>query len=200
MTLFVTCGLPGAGKSTRARELEAQHNAIRLTTDDWMRDLWDQEQRALIEQRMWETAQRLLSMGVDVIIDFGVWSRAERDVLREYARSVGARVELHYLEEPIDELERRVTARNREGITRTHLEEWAAIIEVPTAEELALFDAHAHSCGRDCEGHHSQGDRVGGQAGTMDPHRPRRARARPGTAVSPRHRTRQRLRDERGRR
>ncbi len=140
MTLFVTCGLPGAGKSTRARELEVQHNAIRFTTDDWMRDLWDQEQRALIEQRMWETAQRLLSLGVDVIIDFGVWSRAERDTLREYARSVGARVELHYLEEPIDELERRVVARNREGITRAHLEEWAAIIEVPSPAELALFD------------------------------------------------------------
>ena len=138
--LFVTCGLPGSGKTTLAKRLEAEHDAVLFSPDEWMTDLWDQELRALIERRMWETAQRILSLGVNVVIDFGSWARAERDVLREGARRLGAAVELHYLDVPLDELVRRVEARAREGITRAHLEEWQEAIEVPTAEELALFD------------------------------------------------------------
>lgn len=140
MTLFVLCGLPGSGKTTLARELEAQHDAVRFCPDEWMTDLWDQPQRVLLHEQMWPVAQRLLAAGVDVVIEFGSWSRAERDVLREGARALGVPVELHYLDVPIDELERRVVARNREGITRAQLEEWAGIIEVPTPDELALFD------------------------------------------------------------
>jgi predicted kinase len=34
--LFLMCGLPGAGKTTRAKELEKEHHAVRLTPDDWL--------------------------------------------------------------------------------------------------------------------------------------------------------------------
>jgi predicted kinase len=138
--LFVTCGLPGAGKTTLAKQLERDHDAIRFSPDEWMTDLWDQPTRALIERQMWRVAQRVLALGGNVVIDFGSWARAERDELREGARRLGVAVELHYLDVPIDELVRRVDARAREGITRAHLEEWQQLIEVPTPEELALFD------------------------------------------------------------
>ena len=35
-TLFLMVGLPGAGKTTRAKELAAAHRALRLTPDEWM--------------------------------------------------------------------------------------------------------------------------------------------------------------------
>jgi predicted kinase len=139
--LFVTCGLPGSGKTTLAKQLEAEHNAVRFSPDEWMTDLWDQELRALIEAQMWETAKRVFALGGNVVIDFGSWARAERDVLREGARRLGASVELRYLDVPLDELVRRVEVRAREGITRAHLEEWQDVIEVPTPEELMLFDS-----------------------------------------------------------
>jgi predicted kinase len=139
--LFVTCGLPGSGKTTLAKQLEAEHNAVRFSPDEWMTDLWDQDLRALIEAQMWETAQRILALGANVVIDFGSWAREERDVLREGARRLGASVELHYLDVPLDELVRRVEVRAREGITRAHLEEWRDVIEIPTEAELELFDA-----------------------------------------------------------
>ena len=37
-------GLPGSGKTTRARELAAAHHALRLTPDEWMIPLFGQEQ------------------------------------------------------------------------------------------------------------------------------------------------------------
>jgi predicted kinase len=34
--VFLVVGLPGSGKSTRARRLAIEHHALRLTPDDWM--------------------------------------------------------------------------------------------------------------------------------------------------------------------
>jgi predicted kinase len=144
--LFVLCGLPGSGKTTLAKQLEADHRAIRFCPDDWLTalglDVWDQALRFRLEAVHWELAQQLLARGVNVVIEFGSWARSERDELREGARRLGAAVELIYLDVPLDELVRRVEARAWEHppITRAHLEEWAQVIEVPTPEEFALFD------------------------------------------------------------
>ncbi len=117
---------------------------MRFCPDEWPADLWAEAERARLEAKQWELAQRLLALGVDVVIEFGSWSRSERDELRLGARELVCAVELRYLDVPLDELVRRVEARNDEPgettMTRAHLEEWAGIIEVPDAEELALFD------------------------------------------------------------
>ena len=34
--LILTCGLPGAGKTTLAKKLAADRCAVRLTDDDWL--------------------------------------------------------------------------------------------------------------------------------------------------------------------
>jgi predicted kinase len=62
------------------------------------------------------------------------------------ARDLGVGVELHFLEVPVDELWRRIDARNSKPpwdsapIRRAHLDEWAALFQAPDAAELALFD------------------------------------------------------------
>jgi predicted kinase len=40
-TLFVTIGLPGSGKTARAKELADEFAALRLTPDDWMIPLFN---------------------------------------------------------------------------------------------------------------------------------------------------------------
>jgi len=149
----VICGLPGAGKTTLARELEASLPAVRLGGDEWMTDLevdlFDQPFRDRLEARFRELAAVLLRLGVSVVLDFGVWSRAERDELLALARGLGVAVELRFVDAPIEELWRRVDARNRTDawparpITRAELEEWSALFEPPTADELARFDQPA---------------------------------------------------------
>jgi len=144
--LVVVCGLPGAGKTTHARRLCAEDNAVRFSPDEWLRklslDVWDEDRRTAVESLQWELAQQLLQEGMVVVVEWGTWGRAERDTLRTGARDAGARVELHYLKATPEVLYSRVSQRATEDppITRDQLIEWHALFQEPTDDELALFD------------------------------------------------------------
>jgi predicted kinase len=94
------------------------------------------------EALQWKFAQELLAHGLTVIIEWGTWGRGERDTLRLGARALGAAVELHYLSAPVDVLLGRIQRRGMENpaIERDQLLRWVEIFQVPTPEEIALFD------------------------------------------------------------
>ena len=144
--LIIVCGLPGSGKTTHAKLLEARLGAIRFSPDEWMDalslGLYDEGMRAKIEALQWKFAQELLAHGLTVVIEWGTWGRRERDTLRLGARALGAAVELHYLSAPVDVLFDRTQRRGMESpaIERDQLLRWAEIFQVPTPEEIALFD------------------------------------------------------------
>jgi predicted kinase len=149
--LLLTCGLPGTGKTALARQLAADRGAVRLTKDEWLWALgsspWDTLTQEKVEAELWRLAQDILRRGLSVVLDFGLWARIERDEMRSVARGLGVGVELHYLEAPVDELWRRIEARNSEPpwdshpIRRSDLEAWLRVFQAPGAAELALFDS-----------------------------------------------------------
>ena len=144
--LIILCGLPGSGKTTRAKELESKLNAVHFCPDHWMDDLaldlYDEASRARIEALQWKLSQQLLLLGLTVIIDWGTWGRSERDALRTGARALGAAVELHFLQAPADVLLKRLQSRGRENppITSEALLKWLELFQTPTPEEMGLFD------------------------------------------------------------
>jgi predicted kinase len=113
---------------TTARRLEHEHAALRLTLDEWLQELYPEHwQRAVhpqargdelehlrapLELVQWRTALRVLQLGCNVVLDWGLWGREERDRYRMQARAVSARVVLVLLDPPLEELWQRLSARN----------------------------------------------------------------------------------------
>jgi predicted kinase len=155
--LIIVCGLPGSGKTTLAKALEARLQAVRFSPDEWIDalslDLYDEERRAKIEALQWKLGQELLVLGLTVIIEWGTWGRSERDALRLGARAVGAAVELHSLDAPADVLLERTRRRGREDppISQDALSRWQAAFQAPTPEEMALFDEPLSPERKPCE-------------------------------------------------
>jgi predicted kinase len=104
--------------------------------------LWDSETRERIEKLQWKLAQDLLTLGHNVVIEWGTWARSERDALRTGARALGAAGELHCLDAPVEVLFARIRQRNMESppITVDDIMKWAGLFECPSSEEMALFD------------------------------------------------------------
>lgn len=145
-TLFLTVGLPCTGKTTAARRIEIEQDAIRLTKDEWVKALYGRENppsaQDVIEARLIQIGLRALELGNNVVIDFGLWSRDERSALRQAAADLGARVEMRYFELAPAEQRRRLDHRQAEEphttwpMTDEELAEWAARFDVPTPGEL----------------------------------------------------------------
>ena len=145
-TLFLTIGLPGTGKTTAARLIEAEHHALRLTKDEWMKALFGPENPAaasdVIEGRLIQLGMRALELGTNVVLDFGLWGRDERSALRQAAADVGASVVMRYFELGPDERRSRLDRRLAEAphetwpISDEELADFAANFDVPSAAEL----------------------------------------------------------------
>jgi predicted kinase len=153
-TLHLICGLPCSGKTTLARQLEQERPALRLTPDEWITRLFgaDLSGEALdavrdpVETALWDLAARVLVLGLDVILDFGFWSRRERDEYRCRAAQLGARSELHFLNVPEEVLLTRLAKRNAQlpsgtfWIDEARLKLWSSWFEPPTQDELRPRD------------------------------------------------------------
>ncbi len=149
-TLFLLCGLPCAGKTTLARQLEREYTALRLSPDEWHvrlfgQDLKDEEHDArydLIESMLWDIAARVLVLGVNAILDFGFWSRSERDDYRSRAAQLGASSEIRFLDVPAEVLVERLARRNAQlpqdafFIPEVQLKAWLREFQPPTQDEL----------------------------------------------------------------
>jgi hypothetical protein len=79
-TLYFTCGLPGSGKTTIAKLIEQETSALRLTGDDWMHQLYPGistpeaetgPNRGRVESLQWQIALRALTLGCNVVVDWG---------------------------------------------------------------------------------------------------------------------------------
>jgi predicted kinase len=153
-TLILVCGLPGSGKTTKAKQLEVARSALRLTPDEWIRPLYGPDPardvldaaRDPVEGLMWDVAARVLTLNVSVILDFGFWSQSEREEFRSRAASLGASSELCFLDVPHEVLLERLSQRNAAlpedtfHVSAADLMAWSRLFEPPRPEELMPRD------------------------------------------------------------
>ena len=102
--VIMTCGKICCGKTTYARRLEEELGAVILSIDEVMLALFPDGAGEMHDAYALRTEQYLLSLslkilesGTDVILDWGLWTRAQRDRLREFYRANHFQSEIHYL-------------------------------------------------------------------------------------------------------
>ena len=147
--LILMVGLPFSGKTTRAKQLEKEYNAMRLTPDEWHVKLFGQDvysaehdkRHSAIEDIMIDLAFKILEKGQNVILDFGFWSIEERIFFRDKAKKNGFDFAICYCECPENELEERMNKRNNDPnnpyfyISIDKYKEYVKIFQKPSNNE-----------------------------------------------------------------
>lgn len=87
-TLVFFCGKMGAGKSTKAKELALERNAVFLSEDEWLDSLYPNKISSLddyikysrrIKPQIKKLVQSILLTGTDVIMDFPANTISQRE-------------------------------------------------------------------------------------------------------------------------
>jgi hypothetical protein len=110
--------------------------------DSALRRVRSRWQARRLEGRFVWLAIRALRLGVNVILDFGVWGKDERSALRSLAAEAGATCELVYLAVDTAEQRRRVGARLSDTpeltfqMSQGDLHRFGRLFQVPDQNEL----------------------------------------------------------------
>ena len=160
--VMMTCGMICCGKSTYAQRLQARGNAVILSIDSITLTLFPEgsgdmhDTYALrAEQYLLDLSLQILRTGADVILDWGLWTRAVRDRIRNYYAAHNVDTELHYLQLPPEEWNRRIEKRNASGESSYYVDEGLlnkcrSLFEEPSRDEVDVWvsPSFSSSCGK----------------------------------------------------
>lgn len=125
--VIILCGKIASGKTTYAERLHRQKGAMILSCDDLMLRLFDSclgdkhdETARRCSLFLYGQAEQLVQIGVDCVLDFGYWTRKEREEAKAYFAKRGIACELHYLKLAEEERIRRLDKRNQRLAGATH--------------------------------------------------------------------------------
>lgn len=153
---YLLSGLTGSGKTTFAKRLEAQ-GVVRLSVDeevharhgrygvDYPEHEYFQRQGPIVEEVQRRIAE-LLELGRDVVLDYGLWRRSERDAYKQLVDAHGGRWRLLYFRADRDVLLRRLAERNQREdanallVTPRALDEFLGRFEPPEGEGEQIID------------------------------------------------------------
>ena len=150
-TVYLVCGQIGSGKTTFAKKLEKETDAIRFTPDEWLVRLYNELPPSNEFDKYyyrccdmaWNVAVEILKRGLSVILDFGLWKKKERDSYKKKISDLGAKYKLYYLSTEENIIKQRLKQRNENPafgeivITAEMFKYFSPCFEIPSPEEEA---------------------------------------------------------------
>ncbi len=158
-SLHFFCGKMASGKSTLARKLTKEHNAILLVEDEWLLQLYPQEITDISSYIRYAEklkgvlsghVQNLLVRGVSVVLDFPANTINQRRWFREIFEAANVRHTLHHLDVSDMVCKQQLIKRSRdklEGSAFTTEAEFDAItkyFQAPVSSEDFNVMTHVH--------------------------------------------------------
>lgn len=136
-------GIPGCGKTRFATNLAARGRCVALSHDEWIVGLLgpqpgsEEFQRfaAPIHELLWLQTEKLVRAGRDVALDFGFWTRVERDAARARVQAMGVQACFYAFECTAQQAWSRISRRNaHESGSAIHISEDTFNLLVPKIE------------------------------------------------------------------
>ena len=127
-SLYLLCGLPGSGKSFWAKQHENE-NKIRISHDEEFFVKFGKEDTGkkhdeyskILERELFERIKKPLEENKDVILDYGFWKKADRDLYKEEFENL-ANIKVIYFDVPKEKRYERVLNRDKKDDHDLNLE------------------------------------------------------------------------------
>lgn len=154
--VIAICGKICCGKSYYSQQLKDKERAVILSCDELTSVLFDNnlgDKHDEISKRIWEYLLKktvdIINANGNVILDWGFWSKNDREFIKEYFKSKNIKCEWHYIDinekswqKNIKERNARVLAGNGgsdyyldEGLMKKLLTKW----ETPQQNEIDVW-------------------------------------------------------------
>lgn len=153
--VYLICGKICCGKSTYAKQLQADNRAVILSVDEIMLAIFGlyagekhDEYAERVRNYLFEKSLEFIKADVNVIFDWGFWTNAGRYEAKEFYKNRNIECELHYIDIGNDIWKARINQRNRSvhaGETIAYIvddnlaRKFETIFEQPAQEEIDVW-------------------------------------------------------------
>ncbi len=151
----MTCGKICSGKSTYAKQIYIENHAVILSVDEIMLSIFGQhsgekhdEYVEKIEKFLFTKSVEIVKVGVNVILDWGFWTKNERIFAKEFYTSKGIECEFHYIDISDEVWKSRLITRNKAVLSNeisayfiddNLAKKFNSIFEKPSKDEIDLW-------------------------------------------------------------
>jgi len=118
--VILICGKICSGKTFYANRIKMYENAVILSTDEVTYDLTDNAQgegytafAKRVNAYLMKKAAEFAAVGCNVILDWGFWTKADRQAVTAYFTSRNIEVEWHYMDVSEEIWQRNIARRNQ---------------------------------------------------------------------------------------
>lgn len=118
--LYLVCGKICSGKSYYSKQLQEKVNAVILSPDEATYDLINNEQgefynvfSSRLINYMNKKAVEIVKAGANVIYERGLWSKEEREKVKQYFKENNIETELHYIHVSDENWKKQIDERNK---------------------------------------------------------------------------------------
>lgn len=144
--VYLTCGKICSGKSTFAKKLSKEKNAVILSCDELTKLFPPTENHEevleAVERYLLRKMEEIISCRINVILDWGFWTKRKRSEMTSFLETLGIAYEWHYINVSDSQFRENIKKRNSslgesdyfvdEGL----LNKCLSIFEEPDEDEL----------------------------------------------------------------
>ena len=153
--VYILCGKICSGKSTYSQKLRKDKKAVILSVDDITLTLLGQNGGDTLdvyveklEQYFFQKSVEIVETGINVVLDWGFWTKAERNFAKEFYGSRRIEYEFHYISISDEEWYCRLDRRNKDVqekksdayyVDEGLAQKFKSIFEIPGKEEIDVW-------------------------------------------------------------